>query len=141
MRRLFRRISKLALVWLLFFQPFSSSRVAADGNSFFVPECDGVSFHLTKVDGLSARQELVLRVYGGLADWWIYLPENDWKDVGGFVCSTDHKCERATNARIWTAKILPDSKRVTGKYDLDFAGQHLRGEFVAKLRREKRDCM
>jgi hypothetical protein len=132
---------KFGLAWLLFFQLFWSCQLAADGHSYFVPECDGVSFHLTKVDGLSARQELVLRVYGSVGDWSIYLPQSEWKDVAGFVCSTDHQCEQATSAKIWTEKTSPESKSVVGKYEVDFRKQHLQGEFVAKLRKQKRDCM
>jgi len=46
-------------------------------------------------------------------------------------CLSAGKCETATSARIWLDKYEPSDKRTSGKYDMNFGGEHLEGTFLA----------
>ena len=52
-------------------------------------------------------------------------------------CLSARKCEAATHARIWLDKGDPNDKRVSGKYAVEFGGQHLEGRFLFKYRKDK----
>jgi len=69
--------------------------------------------------------------------WWIYRPQEAWEKVYAERCISAGKCEAATHARIWLDKGDPKDKRVSGKYEVDFGGQHRAGKFLAKYRKDK----
>ena len=102
----------------------------------FSPHCDGASFYLLKVDGLSGDEELRLNLRQNF-DWSMYRPEEVWADVYAARCPHDGECEAATHARIWLEKTTPKDKHVSGKYEVDFGVQHLTGQFRAKYRKDK----
>jgi hypothetical protein len=129
----------LDLVFLaLAFQPCSlASSAAKAASGWFSPHCDGASFYMSKVDGLLSGQKLIMTIRHYALSWWNYRPQEVWEDVSAERCLPDGKCELATHARIWLDKGKPDDKHVSGKYDVDFGGQHLEGKFLVKYRKEK----
>ena len=52
-------------------------------------------------------------------------------------CSVDGKCEDATNAKIWLNKGQGKIKRISGRYTVDFGGQHIEGQFVVNYRKHQ----
>ncbi len=129
----------IASIWLSLIaswhQSIPPNSSAAGGSGRFVPECNGVTFYLTKVEEL--------KVYADLAPWWVLQSEKKWKDVSGERRSPGGKSERATNPRIWLGEGGKNSSHISGKYQVDFGGQHLEGQFVAKYRKHSPpvDCM
>jgi hypothetical protein len=110
---------------------------AANGASgWFSPHCDGASFHLSQIDGLSSNQKLNLNLRQTLT-WWQYRPQEVWENIYAERCSSEGKCEPATHARIWLDKGNPYDKHVSGKYEVDLGAQHLTGPFHAKYRKDK----
>jgi hypothetical protein len=59
------------------------------------------------------------------------------EDVYGKRCTSAGQCEAATRARIWRDKGTPKDKRVSGKYEVDFGGQHLTGKFLVRYGQDK----
>jgi hypothetical protein len=110
---------------------------ASNASGRFSPHCDGASFYLSQVDGLSGAQKLILNMSHYALSWWIYRPQEVWEDVHAARCTSAGQCEAATHARIWLDKGKPDDKRVSGKYEVDFGGQHLEGKFLVKYRKDK----
>jgi len=72
--------------------------------------------------------------------WWNYRPQEVWEDVSAERCFSTGKCEAATHARIWLDKGDAKDKHVSGKYDVDFGGQHLEGKFLVKYRKQDWIC-
>jgi hypothetical protein len=85
---------------------------------------------------LSSEQKLNLNMRHNLS-WWIYRPQEVWEDVYAERCTSAGKCEVATHARIWLDKGRPTDKSISGKYEVDFGEQHLRGNFLVKYREDK----
>jgi hypothetical protein len=119
--------------------------IAANGNSgedatgHFEVYCDGVGFFLAKVDGAPAPRKVLLFLYTGFPGV-PYVPKEEWKDVNVYRngCAADGKCEVLTPGRIrLDNEITPDGRRVSGKYEFEFGGQHLHGGFTADRRRYK----
>lgn len=102
----------------------------------FSPHCDGASFFLSQVHGLSGDEELRLNLRQNF-NWSVYRPEEVWADVYAARCPRNEKCEEATHARIWLEKTNPNDKHVSGKYEVDFGAKHLEGPFRAKYREDK----
>jgi hypothetical protein len=131
---------------LLFFpalllQVYPSTLLAAQNASgWFSPHCDGASFYLSKVGGLPSGQKLNLNMRHYGLPWWNYRPQEVWEDVSAERCFAARKCEAATRARIWLDKGDAKDKRVSGKYDVDFGGQHLEGKFLVKYRKQDWIC-
>jgi hypothetical protein len=92
---------------------------------------------MTKIEGLSAGQELVLRLNTGNLPWWALATGDQWWDARGKRCSAADNCEEATQARIWLDKTKGSWKRVSGKFAVDLGGQHLEGELVVNYRKHK----
>jgi len=115
----------------------STLLAAQDASGWFSPHCDGASFYLSKVNGLSSEQELILNMRHYALSWWSYRPQEVWEDVHAEQCISAGKCQAATHARIWLSKGNPSDKRVSGEYEADFGGQHLSGKFLVKYRKEK----
>lgn len=109
---------------------------AASASGRFLPHCDGASFLLSKVNGLSKHEKLRLNLRQNF-DWSMYRPEEVWVDVYAARCPQVGNCESATHARIWLEKVTPQAKHVSGKYEVDFGPKHLTGQFRAKYRRDK----
>jgi hypothetical protein len=131
------RLAWFVLQLALLLQPCPSTLLAAsDASARFSPHCDGASFYLSKVDGLSSEQTLNLNMRHNLS-WWIYRPQEVWEDVYAERCTSAGQCEAATRARIWLDKGKPNDKRVSGKYEVEFGGQHLTGKFLVEYRKDK----
>ena len=136
-------LSAVALLLAVF--PSASSAHNATGR--FEVYCDGVGFFLAKIDGAPAPRKLVLFLYLDFPPGAIYLPEEKWADV--FVyrkgCAVDGKCEIIARGKVWLdAEATPAARRISGKYEIDLHGQHLKGQFVAKRHEYKyppRVCM
>jgi hypothetical protein len=105
-------------------------------SGWYSPHCDGASFYLSTVDGLASDQKLNLNLRQRHT-WWSYRPQEIWEDVYAERCTSEGKCEPATQARIWLDKGSPNDRRVSGKYEVDFGAQHLSGRFVTKYRKGK----
>jgi len=113
---------------------------AQNASGLFSPLCDGASFYLSKVDGRRPGQKLNLRMYHYALPWWNYRSREVWEDVYAERCFSTGKCETAAHARIWLDKGDPEDKRVSGKYEVDFARQHLEGKFFVKYRKQDSIC-
>lgn len=109
---------------------------ATNASGIFSPHCDGASFFLSKLNGLSGDEELRLDLRQNF-DWSTFRPEEVWADVYAARCPHVGECESATHARIWLEKTTPQAKHVSGKYEVDFGAEHLTGRFHAKYRRDK----
>ena len=109
---------------------------AKDASGRFSPHCDGASFYLSKVDGLPSKQKINLNMRQHFS-WWNYRPQEVWEDVYAERCTSAGKCEAAAHARIWLDKADPKDKYVSGKYEVDFGGEHLSGNFFVKYRNDK----
>ena len=123
---------RFALV-VLILQVGSSTPVVADNKDWFDRDCSGTTFHLAKSDD---REQLVFRLSLGNLPFVPELLAEEWLDVAGQRCRGDGKCEGSTHARVWLVK-QKGIKRVSGKYEADFGGQHLEGQFLATYRKHK----
>jgi hypothetical protein len=68
-----------------------------------------------------------------------FTPEQMWSDVlvvgEGCSASGTGECESRGFGKIWLDEGATDSKRISGKYEVDFNGKHVKGEFTAKKRK------
>jgi hypothetical protein len=122
-----------AVVLLLTVFPTASSGRKATGH--FEVYCDGVGFFLAKVDGAPAPGKLFLFLYTGFPGF-PYVPKETWKDVYVYRngCIADGKCEALARGKVWLDnEAMPDARRVSGKYEIEFNGQHVRGQFAVKV--------
>jgi hypothetical protein len=110
---------------------------AGDARGWFQEDCSGAALHITKFAGNVAGEELVLRWSSGSPLPFQLLEGYGWVDVNGKLCSWDGKCQEASTAKVSLQNRTGSAKRISGKYAIDFAGQHLAGEFVVKFRRQK----
>jgi hypothetical protein len=97
--RLASFVLQLALVAVLLQACPSTLLAASDASGRFSPHCDGASFYLSQVDGLSSDQKLNLNMRHNLS-WSIYRPQEVWEDVYAERCTSARQCEAATHARI-----------------------------------------
>jgi hypothetical protein len=112
--------------------PSASSTHNATGR--FEVCCDGAGFFPVKVDGAPVPGKLFLFLYTGFPRT-PYVPKEAWKDVYVYRhgCLADGKCEALARGKGWLDdEAMPDVRRVSGKYEIELNGQHLRGQFVAK---------
>lgn len=128
---------RLALPALLLHAWCTSLLAGQPASGRFSPHCDGASFYLSKADGLSPKQNLILNIRHYALPWFVYRPQEMWEDVHAERCDSEGKCESATHSRIWLDKGNPGDKRVSGKYEVDFGTQHLEGQFLTKYRRDR----
>lgn len=143
-----------ALVLLLAVLPTASSTHNANGR--FEVYCDGVGFFLADIDGAPAPRKLVLFLYMGSTGSTFggrYLGQGKWSDVFIFRngCVPDGRCDSIAHGKVWIDAwdtpsgddALPP-KHISGEYEIDLNGQHLKGQFVAKQQEYKcppRLCM
>ena len=108
--------------------------------------CDSFGFFLANVDGGPAPKEFFLFLYGGFP-FVEYLPGGEWLDVAVYPkgCSANAKCDSVAHGKLWfDAEHRPGATRISGKYDIDLNGRHLKGQFLARRRQYKtppRICM
>lgn len=114
----------------------SISAAADDAKGWFEGDCGGATFNIAKFAGASPGQYLVLRFSSG-SHLPIPLFEGaGWLPVQGKRCLGADRCEAGAGAKIWLNQTK-GTKRISGKYTVDFGGQHLEGPFVVKYRRHK----
>jgi hypothetical protein len=121
-----------AVVLLLVVFPTASSAQSATGR--FEVYCDSVGFFMAKIDGAPAPGKLFLFLYIGFPGT-PYVPKETWKDVDVYRngCIADGKCEVLAHGKVWLDdEAAPDARRISGKYEIELNGQHLRGQFAAK---------
>ena len=127
------------LLIALMIQASPSASAAADAKGWVEEDCMGSTFHLTEINGVSINQEINLRLNCGTRiDLALCTTEPGPWVVQAKRCSGDGKCEEATEAKIWLNKGKGKIKRVSGRYTVDFSGQHLEGQFVVKYRKNKK---
>ncbi|MGA8213277.1 MAG: hypothetical protein WB799_06770 [Candidatus Sulfotelmatobacter sp.] len=115
---------------------YSISASADDAKGWFEGDCTGATFQISKFAGASPGQYLVLR-FDGASHLAIQLFEGEgWLKVQGKRCLSADQCEAASEAKIWL-NPTKGAKRISGKYTVDFSGQHLEGQFLVKYRRHK----
>jgi hypothetical protein len=107
---------------------------AAHTQGWVEEACGYQEFHMTNVVGLPVGQELVLRVRDTPFPLAVRTMVASWWQARGQRCSSDGKCEDATQAEIWLNETKGRIKKVSGRYSVDFADQHLEGQFVVKYR-------
>jgi len=135
---IFRSAACLSTAALLLFS-VPTAATAQDATGHFEVYCDGVGFFLAKVDGAPAPRRLLLFLYTGFPGI-PHVPKGDWKDVYVYRngCAADGKCEVLARGKVQLdVDITPDGKRrrrVSGKYEIELSGQHLRGQFAAEQR-------
>lgn len=110
--------------------------LAADAQGWFEDDCSGATLNLTKFAQASAGQAFVLRWSGSHIPLELLAGEG-WVRVEGKRCASTGKCEEATQTKIWIADEKRGGKRISGKYAVDFGGQHLEEQFVVKYRKHK----
>lgn len=96
--------------------------------------CDSIGFFLEKIDGAPAPGKLFLFLYTGFPGV-PFVPKETWKDVSVFRdgCIADGKCEVLAHGKVWLdGEAVSDATRISGKYEIELNGQHLRGRFAAK---------
>jgi hypothetical protein len=112
-----------------------SISAAADAKGWFEEDCSGATFQIAKFAGASPGQYLVLRLASGSPLAASLFEGAGWLDVEGKRCSGVGKCEAGTQAKIWLSKTK-GSKRISGKYTVNFDGRSLEGQFRVKYRRK-----
>jgi hypothetical protein len=142
----FARIRVCLSTAVLLLAVFPTATSAQNPIGHFEVYCDGVGFFLPKVDGAPALREVLLFLYTGFPGI-PYVPKEKWKDLYVYRngCVADGKCEVLARGRVWLDdEATGNAMRVSGKYEIELNGQHLRGQFAAKRRDEKqppRRCM
>jgi hypothetical protein len=122
---------------LLFIAPTATPAQVATGH--FEVYCDGIGLFMANVDGTPAPEKLLLFLYTGFPGI-PYVPKEEWKDVYVYRngCAADGKCEVLAHGRIrLDNEITRDGRRVSGEYEIELSGQHLRGQFAAQRRSYK----
>jgi hypothetical protein len=123
----------------LIVQAIPSASFAADAKGWVEEDCMGSIFHFTKIDGTSISQEINLRLYcGSRIPLELCITEPGPWVVQAKRCSADGKCEEATQAKVWLNKGNGKIRRISGRYSVDFRGQHLEGQFTVKCRKHKK---
>jgi|SRR5271163_393098 len=122
----------------LMVQAIPPASFAADGKGWVEEDCMGSVFHLTKIDGIAISPEIILRLNcGSRIPLALCMTEAAPYEVQGKRCSGDGKCEEATQAKVWLNKGKGKIKSVSGRYIVDFNGQHLEGQFMVSYRKNR----
>ena len=121
---------------LLLIGVFPTVTSAQNSTGRFEVYCDSVGFFVAKVDGAPAPRRLLLFLYTGFPGI-PYVPKEEWKEVKVYRdgCRADGACEVFAHGNIrLDTELRPEGRRVSGKYEIELSGQHLRGHFSAKRR-------
>lgn len=111
-----------------------SSASAQDAKGWFEENCDGATFHLTKIAGRSDDQRLEL-FFRTRVPFRSYPTGSEWRDVYAERCPASGKCEWVVTAVNAKMQFQERTKRiVSGKYVVDLNGKHLEGRFRVKER-------
>jgi len=109
--------------------------------------CDSFGFFLEKIDGAPAPGGFFLFLQRGFPGFIDYLPGGVELDVSVYPtgCNAAVPCERVATAKLWLdAEHRQGGTRISGKYDIDWHGQHLKGQFLAmrhQYKKPPRICM
>jgi len=112
------------------------SAAADNAKGWFEGDCSGSTFRIAKFAGAAPGQYLVLRLNSGSQLPTPLFEGAGWLDVQGKRCLGVDSCEAATQAKIWLNETKGSIKRISGRYTIDFGGQHLEGQFRVKYRRK-----
>ncbi|MFZ0417892.1 MAG: hypothetical protein WAM04_07290 [Candidatus Sulfotelmatobacter sp.] len=116
-------------------QASHSISAADNAKGWFEGDCSGSTFRIAKLAGASPGEYLVLRLNSGSPLPTPLFEGAGWLDVQGKRCLGADKCEAGTQAKIWLNEMKGRTKRISGRYTIDFSGQHLEGQFRVKYRR------
>jgi hypothetical protein len=134
------RVHLRFLLTALMLQASHSISAGDDAKGWFEGDCGGTTFHITKFGGAPSGQELILRLSSGSPLPTPLFEGAGWLDVQGKRCIGSDKCEAGTQAKIWLNQTK-GTKRISGKYTVNFSGQHLEGQFRVKYRQKKPPAM
>lgn len=137
--RVLRVCFYLPIVVLLLAVLPTSSTQSATGR--FEVYCDSFGFFLEKIDGAPAPGEFFLFLYRGFPGFVDHLPGGEELDVSVYAkgCSPEAKCESVATAKLWLdTEHRPGATRISGRYDIDWHGQHLKGQFLARRHQYKK---
>jgi hypothetical protein len=119
---------------------------AQNATGYWEGYCDGFGFFLAKVDGAPAPGKLLLFLYTDFPGT-PRVPKEEWTDVLVYRdgCIADGKCKTLAPGKVWLDfAATSESWYISGKYEIERNGQHLRGRFTTKRREIKipvRVCM
>jgi hypothetical protein len=120
-------------VRIALFALLSVSAVSAqDARGWFEEYCDGAAFHLTSFAGRRDAQELTfwfrtqipLQLYAVGTSWW---------DV--VLCPSTEHCDESVGGKLEFLEFR--KKLLSGRYVVDYKGQHREGRFMLKKRTHK----
>lgn len=122
-----------------------STASAQDAKGWYEENCDGATFHFTKISGRSNDQRLELFFRTGLIPFRLYPTGPEWRGVYGKRCPAKGKCEDVAVAPNAKLQFQENKDRVvSGKYVIDLNGEHQEGQFKVKerfLKHPSRICM
>jgi|HubBroStandDraft_4_1064222.scaffolds.fasta_scaffold24795_2 hypothetical protein len=125
---------KFATIVLMLVAAFSSA-LAQDAKGWFEENCDGATFHFTKIAGRRNDQRLEFFFRTGFIHFNLYPTGPEWHDVYGKPCPATGKCEDVVTAANAKMQFQEHKGRiVSGKYTIDLPGGHLEGQFRVKER-------
>jgi hypothetical protein len=125
------RFFRTALALIIFALTAASSAGSQDATGWFEQYCDGASLHLEKFAGKAEAPGLVFWFWTRIQ--FDRIQGADWYDVQ--LCPTEKHCEETAKAKM---QFLEQRKHlVTGRYVVDFNGQHNEGQFTLSERHHK----
>jgi hypothetical protein len=144
----FARIRVCLSTAVLLLAVFQTAKSAQNASGHFEVYCDGFGFFLEKVDGAPVPGKVLLFLYTGFPGvQYAYESMQNWSDVIVYRngCIADGGCEILARGKVrLDNEATVDARRVSGKYEIEFNGKHLSGQFAAKRRGYKhppRICM
>jgi hypothetical protein len=124
---------RLALVALVIMA--ASSALAQDEKGWFEGYCDGASFYLRNFAAQTRTQNMTFffRSPGMPLDFHLFSMGPDWWDVS--LCVPNSECDETAKAKM---QFLEHGKKhLSGRYVVDFKGEHWEGSFELKERFHK----
>jgi len=103
-------------------------------DSWFQDDCTGATLQIAKARA-TADQKIVLRLQTGNMNGWHFAFGAGWVPVKGKLCTTNDKCQDASEAELWVNKPNEENPTwISGKYKLAVAGRHLVGDFFLEYK-------
>ena len=111
---------------------------AARAKGWYHTTCDSAEIHLTTFPEHSSGEDLQLSLRTSFPGLNILLSQPDlWlgqiSKVTGRRCDRAGRCSGATRADFQVTSQT--KRRISGRYRMDFDGEHLEGEFLAHYRK------